>query len=75
MDGVGLDAEALLYTWISRYKYLRYLDLSDSSFETLPNSVAKLEHLRVLDLSDNCKIKNLPHSICKLQNLLVLALG
>jgi len=75
MEGVGLDAETLLHTWVSRYRYLRYLDLSDSSFETLPNSIAKLEHLRALDLSHNCKIKYLPQSICKLQNLQVLELG
>ncbi|RZB41483.1 putative disease resistance protein RGA4 [Glycine soja] len=66
--------EALMDTWIARYKYLRVLHLSDSSFETLPNSIAKLEHLRALNLANNCKIKRLPHSICKLQNLQVLSL-
>ncbi|KAJ1429966.1 Virus X resistance protein-like, coiled-coil domain [Sesbania bispinosa] len=74
MIGVGLDSETLLDAWVSRYKYLRFLDLSDSSFKTLPNSIDKLEHLRVLDLSRNHKIKRLPHSICKLQNLQVLSL-
>ncbi|XP_061340338.1 putative disease resistance protein RGA3 [Gastrolobium bilobum] len=72
---VGLVGKTLLDTWLSRYRYLRYLDLSDSSFETLPNSVDKLEHLRVLNLSGNYKIKRLPHSICKLQNLHVLSLA
>jgi Leucine-rich repeat (LRR) protein len=74
IEGVGLDSEILLNTWISRYKNLRYLGLRDSSFETLPNSIAKLEHLRVLDLIHNCKIRRLPYSICKLQNLQVLIL-
>ncbi|XP_027351089.1 putative disease resistance protein At3g14460 [Abrus precatorius] len=74
IDGVGLDSETLLDTWVARYKYLRVLDLSDSSFQTLPNSTDKLEHLRILNLSNNRKIKRLPHSICKLQNLLVLSL-
>ncbi|KAJ1429929.1 Virus X resistance protein-like, coiled-coil domain [Sesbania bispinosa] len=74
INGVGLDSETLLDTWMSRYKYLRYLDLSDSSFETLPNSIAKLEHLRVLYLSNNRKIKRLSRSICKLQNLQLLSL-
>ncbi|XP_027339240.1 putative disease resistance protein RGA3 [Abrus precatorius] len=69
IDGIGVHCEALLDTWITRYKYLRLLDLSDSSFETLPNSIAKLEHLQGIDLSNNWKIKRLPHSICKLQNL------
>ncbi|XP_061340366.1 putative disease resistance protein RGA3 [Gastrolobium bilobum] len=75
IEGVNLDSETLLDTWVSRYsRYLRYLDLRDSSFETLPNSIDKLEHLRVLILSNNCKIKRLAHSICKLQNLQVLSL-
>lgn len=69
IKGLGLASETLLDIWISRYKYLRYLDLSNSSFDILPNSIAKLEHLRALDLSDNRKIKNIPSSICNLQNL------
>ncbi|CAL5193429.1 unnamed protein product [Lathyrus oleraceus] len=72
--GVSFDSETLLDTWISRYKYLRYLDLRVYSFETLPCSIAKLEHLRVLDLSDNTNIKRLPHFICELHNLQVLKL-
>jgi hypothetical protein len=64
IEGVGLDSGTLLDIWVSRCKYLRYLDLSDSSFEILPYSIAKLEHLRALDLSNNCKIKSLPRSIC-----------
>ncbi|KAK2416985.1 putative disease resistance protein RGA3 [Trifolium repens] len=75
VEGVGLDNESLLDMWISRYKYLRFLDLSDSSFETLPNSIVELEHLRVLILSDNNQIKRLPHSIFKLHNLQLLAVN
>ncbi|XP_029126559.1 putative disease resistance protein RGA3 [Cajanus cajan] len=74
IHGVGLHSEALSNTWITRYKYLRILDLSDSSLETLPNSIAKLENLRSLKLENNCKIKRLPQSIYKLQNLLFLSL-
>ncbi|KAJ1430007.1 Winged helix-like DNA-binding domain superfamily [Sesbania bispinosa] len=74
IDGVGLDNETILDSWLSRYKYLRYLDLSDSSFETLPNSIAELEHLPSLSLALNHKIKRLPHSICKLHNLQILSL-
>jgi Leucine-rich repeat (LRR) protein len=72
---VGLDSETLLDTWISRYKYLRYLDLGDFSFETLPISISKLEHLRVLVLHNNIKIERLPHSIFKLLNLRILDLS
>nr|XP_007162202.1 hypothetical protein PHAVU_001G132700g [Phaseolus vulgaris]ESW34196.1 hypothetical protein PHAVU_001G132700g [Phaseolus vulgaris] len=74
VDGVGVGSEYLLETWIKRYKYLRHLDLSDSSFETFPNSIAKLEHLRALSLDNNCSIKRLPNSFCKLQNLQILYL-
>ncbi|XP_029127057.1 putative disease resistance protein RGA4 [Cajanus cajan] len=74
IHGVGVDSESLLYTWITRYKYLRVLSLSDSRIETLPNSIGKLEHLRALCLENNRKIKRLPHSICKLQNLKFLSL-
>ncbi|KHN03885.1 Disease resistance protein RGA2 [Glycine soja] len=74
IHGIGVGNEALLDAWITRYKYLRLLDLSDSSFETLPNSIAKLELLRALKLENNCRIKRLPHSLCKLQNLLFLSL-
>ncbi|KAK2416871.1 putative disease resistance protein RGA3 [Trifolium repens] len=73
--GLGLESESVLDTWLSRYKYLRYLDLSDSSFETMPNSISKLEHLRFLDLSRNDKIRTLPNSICKLLQLQVLLLS
>lgn len=75
IPGLGLETESLLNEWASRYKYLRYLDLSDSSFETMPNSVAKLEHLRFLDLSFNKKIRIIPNSICKLLHLQVLLLS
>ncbi|CAK8543210.1 unnamed protein product [Lathyrus sativus] len=74
VKGVSFGSETLLDTWISKYKYLQYLDLNCFSFETLPYSIAKLEHLRVLDLSYNMNIKRLPHSICKLHNLQVLKL-
>ncbi|PNX82726.1 CC-NBS-LRR disease resistance protein [Trifolium pratense] len=73
--GMGLDNASLLDTWVSRYKCLRILDLSDSSLDTIPDSIDKLEHLRTLDLSYSRKIKTLPQSICRLQHLQVLLLG
>ncbi|WVZ05211.1 hypothetical protein V8G54_018557 [Vigna mungo] len=74
VNGVGVGSESLLETWIERYRYLLHLDLSNSSFEKLPNSIAKLEHLRALSLDNNSKIKRLPNSICRLQNLQMLSL-
>jgi len=71
-NGTCINSETLLHTWITRYKYLRFLDLSGSSFHTLPNSIAKLEHLQTLFLN-NCKIKRVRHSLCKLHNLKILS--
>ncbi|KAL6143237.1 hypothetical protein ACLB2K_053932 [Fragaria x ananassa] len=56
-------------TCISRFKYMRVLDLSGSPLEKLPSSIGSLFHLRFLDLSSNDKIKRLPNSICNLLNL------
>jgi Leucine-rich repeat (LRR) protein len=66
---------SLVEACISRFKYLRLLDLCGSSFEVLPNSFGTLMHLRYLDLSGNQRIKELPNSICKLYNLQALLLG
>ncbi|KAL5059307.1 hypothetical protein RYX36_030911 [Vicia faba] len=74
VQGVGLKSKDRLHTWILRYKYLLYLDLSSSSFQTLPTSIAKLKHLCVLYIRDNHQIKTLPRSIFKLQSLQVLSL-
>ena len=66
---------SLLEACIARFKYLRVLDLIDSSFEVLPSSIGSLKHLRYLDLSNNCIINQLPDSICKLHSLQTLGLG
>ncbi|XP_030926575.1 putative disease resistance protein RGA4 [Quercus lobata] len=66
---------SILKASISRFKYLRVLDLSNSSFEVLPNSIGSLKHLRYLDLKENERIKQLPDSICKLHSLQTLLLG
>ena len=65
---------SILKAFISKFKYLRVLDLSNSSLEMLPNFIGTLKHLRYLDLSYNDKIKKLPNSICKLHNLQTLLL-
>ncbi|KAM3745353.1 hypothetical protein ACB098_06G120200 [Castanea mollissima] len=54
--------------------YLRVLDLSGSCFEVLPSSIGTMKHLRLLDLSNNCRIHKLPDSIFKLQNMQTLEL-
>ncbi|QCD96965.1 disease resistance protein RPM1 [Vigna unguiculata] len=66
------NCEAILKTCLEKFKCLRVLVLSGATFETLPRNIAKLRHLRYLDISDNPNIKRLPDSICKLQSLQVL---
>ncbi|KAE9590722.1 putative winged helix-turn-helix DNA-binding domain, leucine-rich repeat domain, L [Lupinus albus] len=73
-EGVGASSEAFLSMCVSRYKYLRILDLSDSTYEILPLFTGKLRHLRFLSLERNEKIERVPDSICKLYNLQVLNL-
>lgn len=70
-----LASNSILETCLSRFKYLRALNLSRSQFKELPKKIGKLKHLRYLDLSWNHRIKRLPNSICKLQNLQTLFLG
>jgi len=66
------NSEALLNTCLSKFKCLRVLDLSGSTFKALPYNIAQLKHLRYLDIGKNPNIKRLPESICELQSLQVL---
>ncbi|KAM4077868.1 hypothetical protein ACJW30_12G172600 [Castanea mollissima] len=75
VEGVGPSTKSLVDLCVSKFRYLRVLDLSNSSFEVLPSSIGTMKHLRLLDLSNNCRIHKLPNSICKLQNLQTLDLS
>ncbi|WVZ07589.1 hypothetical protein V8G54_020935 [Vigna mungo] len=74
-NGVGANGETILNTCLSKFKCLRVLNLSGLTLETLPRTIAKMKHLRYLDISNNLKIKRLPDSICKLQSLQVLLIN
>ncbi|XVE61080.1 hypothetical protein DITRI_Ditri06bG0011200 [Diplodiscus trichospermus] len=74
IKGVGPSSESFVRLSISRFRYLRVLNLSDSCLDELPSSFGLLKHLRYLDLHRNVKIKKLPESICSLHNLQTLRL-
>ncbi|CAN6696413.1 unnamed protein product [Malus baccata var. baccata] len=64
-----IDANLVL-----QLKYLRTLNLVDSSIKELPKEIGQLVHLRHLDLSDNSYLKKLPDTICSLCNLYTLVI-
>ncbi|XP_074307319.1 putative disease resistance protein RGA1 [Silene latifolia] len=59
---------------IAHFSYLRILEIGDSPFEELPQSIGKLKHLRGLKLSNNPLLKSLPDTVCKLLKLETLDL-
>lgn len=54
--GIGANSDVFLNACISKCTHLRFLDLSDSTYETLPQSIGKLKHLRYLSLANNRNI-------------------
>ncbi|KAK2400613.1 putative disease resistance protein RGA3 [Trifolium repens] len=45
---IGANNEAFLYTLLSRCKFLRILQITNSTYVSLPHSIGKLKHLRCL---------------------------
>ncbi|XP_010265216.1 PREDICTED: putative disease resistance protein RGA3 [Nelumbo nucifera] len=54
---------------ISNFKLLRFLDLSESEIETLPESITSLCNLQTLRLKNCRRLKELPKEMRKLINL------
>ncbi|KAJ9184859.1 hypothetical protein P3X46_004545 [Hevea brasiliensis] len=71
----GISSEVFIKKCVSRFQYMRVLDLTFSGFEVLPTSIGDLKHLKYLSLYGNGLIRRLPNSICELQSLQVLLLG
>lgn len=71
-EGFERYAALLVGQCISRFKYLRVLDLRHSCLDVLPDSIGNMKHLRYIDLSGNSNIQMLPTNICKLPNLQTL---
>ncbi|XP_071924387.1 uncharacterized protein [Coffea arabica] len=64
----GVSTDMLL-----RFKCLHVLKLSGYDVESLPSSIGKLLHLRLLDIKSS-RIRSLPESLCKLYNLQTLTM-
>ncbi|KAL5543605.1 hypothetical protein UlMin_007389 [Ulmus minor] len=60
---------------VSKFKFVRALDLHNSGIKKVSKSIGKLKHLRYLDLSQNGDIRVLPNSIGRLQYLDTLKLN
>ena len=69
---MGPSSKSFVRTCTLRFKCIRMLEFSESSFEALPDSIGSLKHLRHLDISENKRIKKLPNSICKFYHLQTL---
>uniref|UniRef100_A0A803LYS5 Uncharacterized protein n=2 Tax=Chenopodium quinoa TaxID=63459 RepID=A0A803LYS5_CHEQI len=73
---LGFDCDQLcVAALVGNWKYIRALDLRESTIKSLPGSIGDLIHLRYLDLSHMRGLEVLPGSITKLYNLQTLNLS
>ncbi|XP_074293548.1 uncharacterized protein LOC141620625 [Silene latifolia] len=71
----SLDVGYILSSSLSKWAWLRSLDLRKLSAKSLPASIGELSHLRCLNLSLCYSLSVLPDSITKLVNLQTLDLS
>ncbi|GKV33887.1 hypothetical protein SLEP1_g42332 [Rubroshorea leprosula] len=69
-----ITVEGLLRFIFNRAEVLRVLDLNWSNscahlYESIPQEIKKLIHLRLLNLSFSSRLRELPESLCELLNL------
>ncbi|XXG48157.1 hypothetical protein AAC387_Pa02g2675 [Persea americana] len=72
--GERSEIKAIPYSLFKHLGFLRALDVSNTSLESLSGSTSELKHLRYLNLSRSM-IKELPESVTDLYNLLTLRLN
>ncbi|KAI4968757.1 hypothetical protein ZWY2020_046087 [Hordeum vulgare] len=72
LSGCQVDKDNLGGLW--SLVHLRYLGLSHTGLDELPEEVGKLQFLQVLDVSRNGRMVKLPSSVTKLRRLMCLHL-
>ncbi|XP_022724988.1 putative disease resistance protein RGA4 [Durio zibethinus] len=73
-EGLNTIDKSFISFCVSNFKYLRELNISNSSLGALPNSIGNLKHLRYLNLNQCYNIRKLPRSFYKLRSLLTLTM-
>ncbi|XP_003599016.3 putative disease resistance protein RGA3 isoform X1 [Medicago truncatula] len=74
LRALDFERRKKLSSSIGRLKYLRYLNLSNGDFQTLPESLCKLKNLQMINLDYCQSLQKLPNSLVQLKALIRLSL-